>query len=105
MKLCCNIIRDLLPLYIDGIESDESRDAIKEHLKYCPDCRKYYKSINKALSVEADEAISGMHNDYKKISKKIRRRRALYAGTAAAMLLASVTYSVYSIINDQRKNY
>ena len=35
----CNIIRDLLPIYADGLESEESRALIEAHLEGCPDCR------------------------------------------------------------------
>ncbi len=38
MKLNCNVIRDLLPLYADQICSDESRELVNEHLMECGDC-------------------------------------------------------------------
>ena len=38
MKLKCNVIRDLLPLYADQICSDESRELVDEHLAGCRDC-------------------------------------------------------------------
>ena len=36
----CEIVRDLLPLYEDGLCSEESRGAVEEHLKTCEACRK-----------------------------------------------------------------
>ncbi|MBD5530573.1 MAG: zf-HC2 domain-containing protein [Lachnospiraceae bacterium] len=38
MKLNCNVIRDLLPLYADQICSGESRELVDEHLAECGDC-------------------------------------------------------------------
>ncbi|MDE6388825.1 MAG: zf-HC2 domain-containing protein [Lachnospiraceae bacterium] len=38
MKLSCNVIRDLLPLYADQICSEESKALVKEHLTSCKDC-------------------------------------------------------------------
>ena len=35
----CEIVRDLLPLYEDGLCSEESRKAVEEHLKTCEACR------------------------------------------------------------------
>ena len=35
----CEIIRDLLPSYVDGLTSGESDRAIEEHLRDCGDCR------------------------------------------------------------------
>ena len=39
----CEIIRDLLPLYIDGLTSIESNQEIEKHLKNCEECQKYYQ--------------------------------------------------------------
>lgn len=38
MKISCDIIKDLLPLYVDGACSKESAKLVEEHLKECPDC-------------------------------------------------------------------
>lgn len=35
----CEIIRDLLPLFLDGLTSEESRREVEEHLAGCPACR------------------------------------------------------------------
>ena len=40
MKITCNIIEDLLPLYVDDMVSEDSRKLVEEHLKECPACRK-----------------------------------------------------------------
>lgn len=103
MKIPCNIIRDLLPLYIDRIESDESRAAVKEHLSTCPDCRAYYKSIKRALGVITAEQQAAIPDDYVKLSRKIRKRRALYAGSAALFLLGTMAYTIYTLLK-QSKN-
>lgn len=53
MKLNCEIIRDLLPLYSDKVCSEESKTAVEEHLKECEPCREELKAIadNKPLSL------------------------------------------------------
>lgn len=38
MKLSCNVIRDLIPLYADQICSEESKELVEEHLTDCKDC-------------------------------------------------------------------
>lgn len=38
----CEIIRDLLPLYVDDVCSDETRKEVEEHLKTCTDCKTIY---------------------------------------------------------------
>lgn len=38
MKLSCDIIQDLLPLYCDGVCSQDSRQVIEAHLQECENC-------------------------------------------------------------------
>ena len=39
MRTLCNIIRDLLPLYAEGITSADTVFFVEEHLKDCAECR------------------------------------------------------------------
>lgn len=39
-NVSCQIIEDLLPLYVDEACSEDSRDLIEEHLKECESCQK-----------------------------------------------------------------
>lgn len=32
-KLRCEIVQDLLPSYVDGLTSDETNEAVKDHLR------------------------------------------------------------------------
>ncbi len=47
----CEVIRDLLPLYIEDICSKESRELIEEHLSNCEDCEEYKENISKNILV------------------------------------------------------
>ena len=38
MKLNCNIVDDLLPLYLEDICSGDSKAALEEHIQDCPAC-------------------------------------------------------------------
>jgi hypothetical protein len=35
----CEIIKDLLPLYVDNVCSNSSREMVEEHIETCDDCR------------------------------------------------------------------
>ena len=48
----CEIIRDLMPLYLDDICSDETKKTVEEHLADCEECRKYMKQMQTELEVE-----------------------------------------------------
>jgi predicted anti-sigma-YlaC factor YlaD len=70
MKVSCEIVKDLLPLYIDNICSKESSLLIEEHLKECDDCRRDMENMKKELPVEV---IVENLEEAKRI-KKIRER-------------------------------
>lgn len=40
MKMDCDVIRDLLPLYTENMLSQKSQDLVEEHLADCPACQK-----------------------------------------------------------------
>ena len=72
----CEIIRDLLPLYIDGLTSKESNQEIEKHLKNCEECQKYYQEMTGDIdnfSVITNEEIEDV-NLIKKIKKKNRKK-------------------------------
>ena len=45
MKMECEVIRDLLPLYADQACSEQSRALVNEHLLNCADCRDMLQRI------------------------------------------------------------
>lgn len=56
MKTSCEIIKDLLPLYCDGICSEESKKTVEEHLQSCADCKEELRLMNSKIdSVNVSE--------------------------------------------------
>ena len=45
----CEIIRDLIPLYLDKVCSEDSRKLVEEHFAECSECRKYMKELETEL--------------------------------------------------------
>ena len=43
----CNVVIDLIPLYIDGCCSEESKSVVEEHLKSCVDCKKILEDMKR----------------------------------------------------------
>ncbi len=41
----CDVIKDLIPLYIDECCSDESKKIVKEHIGYCNECKKLFEDM------------------------------------------------------------
>ena len=45
MNKQCEIVQDLLPLYVDGACSESSAAMVKEHLESCPECKALYEKL------------------------------------------------------------
>jgi hypothetical protein len=67
-KLDCNIIKDLLPLYIDNMTSQTSNQCIDEHLKSCQECKKVYEQMEQTITVETAPEL----HEFKKFLNKIK---------------------------------
>lgn len=48
-KIDCYLIRDLLPLVVDGITSEETTKAVQEHIECCASCKKEYEQLQQEL--------------------------------------------------------
>ncbi len=79
----CEIIRDLLPSYIDGLTSEESNIEIEKHLETCPDCRKVLEKMRKEIGV------TDISENKKSIKpfKKLKRLSWRAAGITALCLI------------------
>ena len=75
MKTDCEIIRDLLPLYVDDICSEKSRELVDEHLRECTECgslldRLKRTEIENGLKAEKEDAISYGVRKFKQLSAR-----------------------------------
>ncbi len=88
----CEIIKDLLPLYIDGVSSDVSNKLIEEHLSECEDCKKELEQIKDApvLTVKDDSLETSVKSAGKKI-KKFKKRTVIKAVSAALAICIALT--------------
>lgn len=53
--LKCEVIRDLLPLYIDECCSSESKRLVEEHLKECGECRQLLCAMRQEVRIAPEE--------------------------------------------------
>ena len=64
----CNVVRDLIPLYIDGCCSEESAIIVKEHIEGCDACKELLEDMDtpaNVVSVSKAPAKFNKLNDWK----------------------------------------
>ncbi len=88
MKLDCDIIRDLLPSYIDGICTAATRQCVEEHLAGCSACEERTRRLRETvISGESLERIA--LDTVRKIKRRTVRRTAVHL----ALALPFVTFA------------
>ena len=85
MKFDCEIIQDLLPLYIDDVCSIKSKVVIEEHILECSKCKELLselgnQAVTQELSIEKNRVIE-------KHLKKERKRSTMIGLITAAVLM------------------
>ncbi|ADY55483.1 hypothetical protein Sgly_1163 [Syntrophobotulus glycolicus DSM 8271] len=100
MKISCEIIKDLLPLYHDGVCSNDSRTMVEEHLAYCDLCKAELQAMEDELPINQAEQNLNEAEAVKKLSRRWKQGRIksllegiLLTGVTVA-LVALVLYSV-----------
>lgn len=89
----CNVIQDILPLYLDNAVSEDTAKMVEEHLHTCKECMEYKKKM------EADIVVTE-NNEGKKLLRKIngRIRKKIVISVAAAIvaLAALIVGGIYA---------
>lgn len=93
MRITCDIAMDLAGLYTDRLASKDSVAAIRQHLRGCPSCCRYYREFARERKAETGE--EGLPPEdhmqlYTEFSERVRRRRRRsIAAVAAAVSLGA----------------
>ena len=79
MKISCKIIEDLLPLYHDGVCSEESKIVEREHLKDCERCKDFLNTItNETFEMDVNSNIEESRvNSLKLLKKRLLRKNII----------------------------
>lgn len=94
MDLNCAVIYDLLPLYLEGLCSEETKILVETHLEDCQSCQETYRRMTEETLPEpaAPEVKKPKENkplNAKKVLKRIRRR--WIALLLCALLIVPIT--------------
>lgn len=74
MKIPCEIIDDLLPLYEDAVCSQTTKEAVQAHLKECPRCRSHLTGNTLAklepMLADAEQEAAAAKKSFQKIKRR-----------------------------------
>lgn len=88
MTFDCDVVRDLLPLYVDEACSEKSRDMVETHLQECPACRDILERIRRTeidedLQIEKAEVLGDG-------AKRFKQRSAMIGSVIAGLFMIPI---------------
>jgi predicted anti-sigma-YlaC factor YlaD len=101
MKISCEIIKDLLPLYLDGVCSNDSKAAIEEHLTGCDNCKSELQAMQTSIPIDSTaqnlkeaEAVKNLSKRWKKGMAKSLLKGILFT----VLTIAAIAILLYIFI-------
>ncbi len=101
MNISCNIIKDLLPLYHDGVCSDESKAMVEEHLSHCENCRNELAAMDNFPIISRNEKNISEAHEIKQLSKRWKKgmiKSALKGVVFTLLTVAAVLLVIYCFV-------
>ena len=113
--MTCEIEKDLIPMYVDKTASEETNEAVSNHIKTCSECRDFcrfcraaedksgYVNKNKMLDfIKEKESKDEIEEKYASLSKKLKRRKTLHIIFSALVVAGLAAYVVVDLINSAK---
>ena len=88
MKNECSIIRDILPLYVENMVSEDTAEFVKEHLESCPACRAELEKLREPVEVQTEPQPDMDAAPLKRLKKALLMKKVQIILCTAAVLLA-----------------
>ena len=104
MRNECSIVRDLLPLYIEDMVSDDTASFVAEHLESCPECKKELAKQKAATELEivSKETVLTQQEaaaPLRTLKRKLRRKQIVsmvLSFIVAAVFIGSGAFILFS---------
>lgn len=89
----CNLIKDILPLYVEDMVSTDTREFVSEHLEHCAECHAEFEHLGKPAEFIPDTGIAPL----KRIKKDlfIKRLQTIFF---TAMLACAIVVAVFAFL-------
>lgn len=92
-KVPCELIQDLMPLYVEHLTTDATNRIMQEHLSGCSECTEKYQRMNHEVAKEYTKEMEARQEiDYLKKVRKINRSKMLVAVIATLSILLVVFF-------------
>ena len=89
----CEIVKDLLPNYIESLTSRATNDYIKNHIKNCPNCANTLKNMNGELLLK--DIYEEKEIDFLKM---LNKKNTIFKRSAISLLIITIILTIIIVI-------
>ncbi len=97
-KKLCNIIKDLLPSYIENLTNEETNSFIESHIADCSECKELLENMQKEIEVNSPKKEEKNFKYIKRYSQKLKIFRNILL--IIALVFTLIIARRFIIIND-----
>ena len=99
----CEIINDILPLFVDDVCGKESRELIEEHVKECASCRTKLENMRGEVNLSVQCEDNPQDGDIlKSIKKRFLKKNVIVASVSILLSIAILISAVYFVFFYER---
>lgn len=104
-RIPCEVVQDLLPLYVDKLTKPQTNEEIENHLSECIECSNIYNNMSAPMGQNAEGTSVKSDIDYlKKIKKSNFKRIILGIGITIVMAIL-LCFLKFFIVGFQTESY
>lgn len=103
-KISCDIVRDLLPIYVENLASFDTRKMIEEHIEGCDECYNQLKEMQEKVIIPADTIVAPMTTLKKKMNKKKLNIIVITVAAVTAILMLVLVWMNTPILLEYNDN-
>ena len=94
----CNLIKDILPLYVEDMVSADTREFVSEHLEHCAQCRAEFEHMQKAAKVIPAPAPDPDIVPLKRIKRDLllKRLQTICFTALLACAIAAIVFGIFT---------
>ncbi|BCJ92868.1 hypothetical protein acsn021_04370 [Anaerocolumna cellulosilytica] len=106
-KIPCEIVQDLMPLFIEELTSEATNREMKKHLEECNECQAHYKNMKSRLvgEKEQEEEKSVKEINYLRKIRRNNNKKVLFGILSVLLLLIAATVVKLYVIGYRVNSY
>ena len=105
----CGMVRDLLPLVIDEVASESSREYVETHLSGCAECTAVFEEMKGKIPPKTEQEKGSEQAAFSKAAEKLKRKkrmrtlRNILLGVVIGCVVLAGALMVYSRVQQARE--